>query len=102
MRILPLLAAALLAACNQLTVLVTGDAAAVDARVLVDGKEIGRLEKRTEGERVFAGASLKAPKGEHRFEFVAPDGRKVAGKVDVKGDVYLRVDMAAGKLLGAE
>lgn len=93
---------ALLAACGKSPVMISGDAASAGARVIVDGREIGRLERMEDNGRVFAGARLSVARGERRFEFLAADGRSVSGRVDVRGDVYLRVDVASGTLLGAK
>lgn len=97
-----LAAAAALAACGRVPIAITADASAVGARVLVDGKELGRLEPMQDGGRPFAAARLSAPRGERRFEIVAPDGRSVSGRVDVRGDVDLRADFPGGRLLGAK
>lgn len=100
MRALALLAAALaLSACREQPVLITGDASAAGARVLIDGREVGRLERQEDGERVFSSARVRAPKGEHRFEVVSPAGKSASGTIAVRGDVYLRVELDAGRLL---
>lgn len=56
------------AACGPSPVMITGDASAVGARVLVDGAEVGRLERREDGGRVFAAALLRLDRGPRRVE----------------------------------
>lgn len=106
MRRLPLLLlSAALAACGGAPVQVIGEAEAVGAKVLVDGKEAAVMEKRVYGGgdagpagKEYAAARLRVPAGNRRITVVARDGRRLEASVDAHGEAYLTADFAKGEL----
>ena len=105
MRRLPLLAAALLLAACGSPVKIIGEAEAVGAKVFVDGREAGVMEKRVYGGgdagpagQVYAAARLRVPAGTRRIKVVSSDGRALEASVDARGEAYLTADFAKGEL----
>ncbi|TPW19081.1 MAG: hypothetical protein FD126_3043 [Elusimicrobia bacterium] len=104
MRPLAALLALALAACGS-PVHIVGEAEAIGAKVLVDGKEAAVMEKRVYagGEagpagKEYAAARLRVPAGTLRITVVSADGRKLESSLDAKGEAYLTADFAKGEL----
>ncbi len=104
---LPILALALLSACGQPTLNLTGDGSAVGARIEVDGKDAGEMEKRVYSRRsskvmkpgqVYAAAKIRLPAGTHDVKVTAKDGRSFSARLDVAGEAALGVDFEKGSL----
>ena len=86
----------------DMSILIAGDAEAVDAEIYIDGERVGVMEKRvhTTGEAklnirpgdIYSYGEIEVPAGKHTITFVSKEGERLEKEITVKrGENYMGV-----------